>query len=62
MGFLDDAKSKLTKADDDHGDKISAGIDKKNGGTDDDLPASRTQGQQGLTQSGPPSDPTAPTG
>ncbi|WP_162799173.1 hypothetical protein [Nocardioides sp. 616] len=29
---------------------------------DSELPASRTQGQQGLTQSGPPSDPNAPTG
>lgn len=28
MGFLDKAKSKLTKAVDDHGDKISDGIDK----------------------------------
>ncbi len=28
MGFLDDAKDKLTKAVDDHGDKIADGIDK----------------------------------
>ncbi|QCW51543.1 antitoxin [Nocardioides dongxiaopingii] len=28
MGFLDDAKNKLTHAVDDHGDKIEAGIDK----------------------------------
>lgn len=28
MGFLDNAKDKLTKAVDDHGDKISGGIDK----------------------------------
>ncbi len=28
MGFLDDAKKKLTKAVDDHGDKIADGIDK----------------------------------
>lgn len=28
MGFLDKAKGKLTKAVDDHGDKISSGIDK----------------------------------
>lgn len=28
MGFLDDAKKKLTKAVDQHGDKIASGIDK----------------------------------
>ena len=28
MGFLDKAKGKLTKAVDDHGDKIADGIDK----------------------------------
>ena len=28
MGFLDNAKNKLTKAVDDHGDKIAGGIDK----------------------------------
>jgi len=28
MGFLDDAKNKLSDAVDDHGDKIAAGIDK----------------------------------
>lgn len=28
MGFLDDAKKKLTKAVDQHGDKIAQGIDK----------------------------------
>ncbi len=28
MGFLDDAKKKLTKAVDDHGDKIRDGLDK----------------------------------
>lgn len=29
---------------------------------DDELPQTRTQGQQGLTTAGPPSDPTHPTG
>ncbi|MCW2786840.1 MAG: hypothetical protein JWP74_3357 [Marmoricola sp.] len=28
MGFLDDAKSKLTKAVDDHGGQIASGLDK----------------------------------
>ncbi|QIG41507.1 antitoxin [Nocardioides anomalus] len=43
MGFLDNAKDKLKKAVDDHGDKISDGIDKaadvaskKTGGKYDD--------------------------
>ncbi|WP_134767157.1 antitoxin [Nocardioides sp. 1609] len=31
MGFLDDAKNKLTGAVDDHGDKIESGIDKAAG-------------------------------
>ncbi len=35
MGFLDDAKKKLTKAVDDHGDKISDGLDRAGKAIDD---------------------------
>ena len=35
MGFLDDAKAKLTKAVDTHGEKIGEGIDKAAGMVDD---------------------------
>lgn len=101
MGFLEDAKAKLTKAVDDHGDKIAGGIDKaadaidartggkhsdkisggaakakdaldRLDGKDDDIDTARpahlkdetgpVQGQQGLTQPGPPTDPANPTG
>jgi hypothetical protein len=34
MGFLDDAKKKLTKAVDQHGDKINDGLDKAAGAID----------------------------
>lgn len=34
MGFLDNAKAKLTKAVDDHGDKIAGGIDKASAAID----------------------------
>jgi hypothetical protein len=35
MGFLDDAKDKLSDAVDDHGDQIAAGIDKAAGVAED---------------------------
>lgn len=35
MGFLDNAKAKLTKAVDDHGDKIEQGLDKVAGTIND---------------------------
>ena len=40
MGFLDDAKKKLTKAVDDHGDKIRDGLDKAG-----DLADKKTKGK-----------------
>ncbi len=35
MGFLDKAKSKLTKAVDEHGEKIASGVDKAADAIDD---------------------------
>ncbi|WP_158648059.1 hypothetical protein [Nocardioides houyundeii] len=54
MGIPDDAEDQVADAAEQPDEAVP--------GTDDDLPASRSQGQQGLTQSGPPSDPSAPTG
>ena len=76
MGFLDDAKKQLTKAVDDHGDKIRDGIDKAGDAVDkktqgkytDKIARSKTAATGvldklgGKNDPGPPTGPTGPTG
>ncbi|MEO5651549.1 MAG: antitoxin [Marmoricola sp.] len=51
MGFLDDAKKKLTSAIDEHGDKISDGLDKAGKVLDDKTGGKHSEKiQQGLTK------------
>ena len=45
MSFLDKAKAKLTKAVDDHGDKIAEGIDRAGAFANEDPPNEKTGGK-----------------